>query len=341
MSEKVKIGVAGLGRSGWTKHAVTPWTLKDQYEVVAVSDPLEEKRREAAEKFGCREYAAFQGLLDNEEVELVAVATPSHLHAQHTIAALEAGKAVVCEKPMAATLDEADGMIAAAKHAGKLLTVFQQRRYSPHFLKVREILDSGELGRIVEIRISEQAFVRRWDWQSLKGCGGGELRNNAPHLLDQALQLIKGTPRVFCDIQKTVTCGDAEDHVKVILKSDGEALVEVNVTFCCAYPDPLLLIMGTQGTLTGMEKSLRWKYFDPSQLPQHEPEPGPATGNYREEIPWREECWDVPSERKSDERLYYEDLYKALRQGAPLPITPESVRRVMWVIEECRRLSPI
>ena len=92
---------------------------------MAVSDPIEERRREAAEKFGCKAYSEYDLLINDEEVELVIIATPSYLHASHAVKALESGKNVVCEKPMATSLAEADAMIEAAEKTGNLLTVFQ------------------------------------------------------------------------------------------------------------------------------------------------------------------------------------------------------------------------
>src|SRR5690606_32126756 len=112
---------------------------------------------------------------------LVVVALPSFLHMPASVDALGAGKHVVCEKPMATTLEEADRMIAAAHDTGRVLTIFQQRRYNPDFVKLRELIDSGLLGRIVQIRLTESRFSRRWDWQTLQKFGGGTLNNTGPH----------------------------------------------------------------------------------------------------------------------------------------------------------------
>ncbi len=100
-------------------------------------------------------------------MKLLIVALSSHLRCASTIEALEAGKDLVCEKPMAANLAEADKMIEAAKKSGRILTVFQNRCYSPDFLKVREVIESGKLGRIVMIKMAFHGFSRRWDWQTL------------------------------------------------------------------------------------------------------------------------------------------------------------------------------
>ena len=344
MDDKVKVGIAGLGRSGWNIHARILEDLPDEYKVVAVSDPIEERRQEAVEKFGCKAYPEFDDLIKDEDVELVIVATPSYLHAPCTIKALEAGKNVVCEKPMATNLAEADAMIETAKKTGKILTVFQNSLFAPDYLKVKEVIQSGKLGRIVLVKIHNHTFGRRWDWQTLKKFGGGELRNNGVHLIIQGLQLLGDKePEVFYDLQRTLTLGDAEDHVKVILKASDSPLIDIEVTRACAYPQDNWLVMGTQGGLAGSHHSLRWRYFDPKDLPprQVDTKPTPDRSYNVEKIPWKEESWSSEAEYQSSGIAFYKELYKTLRYGAPLPVTPEIVRRVMWIIEKCFELCEV
>ncbi|MEM0328372.1 MAG: Gfo/Idh/MocA family oxidoreductase [Thermoproteota archaeon] len=339
MEDKVRIGIAGLGRSGWDIHSKILEKLPDKYKIVAVSDPIEERRREAVEKFGCKAYEDFDSLIKDEEVELVTVATPSYLHASCTIKALKAGKNVVCEKPMATNLTEAEEMIRVAKETKNLLTIFQNSLFSPDYLKVKEVVQSGKLGRVVLIKFYRHSFGRRWDWQTLKKFGGGELRNNGVHLIVQALQLIGSKElEVFCDLQRTLTLGDAEDHVKIILKAKDAPLVDIEVTRACAYPQDLWLVMGTQGSLVGNSSSLRWKYFNPSLLPPRkvETEPTPDRSYNIEEIPWKEESWITKEDSfLTSGILFYEALYDSIRKGTPPPVDPELSRKVMWVIEKC------
>lgn len=338
MNEKVKVAIAGLGRSGWRIHANALGHLPDLYRVTAVLDPIEERRQEAAQRFGCKTYVDFESLVQDDDIELLVVATPSYLHAPQTIKALKAGKNVICEKPMATNLAEADAMIKASKKTKKLLTVFQNRRYDADFMKVQEVIQSGKLGRVLLIRICTHSFGRRWDWQTLKKFGGGELRNNAVHTIDQALQLLgPNEPEIFCDLQRTLTLGDAEDHVKIILKAPESPLLDIEVTRGCAYPQNRWLVMGTQGGLTGNTSFLRWKYFNPDDLPprQVQTEPTPDRSYNAEQIPWKEENWEKKEEYVKSALRFYKDLYETLRHGAPLKITPESVRRVMWVVEQC------
>jgi predicted dehydrogenase len=343
MNGRVKVGIAGLGRSGWRIHASTLEKLPDKYEIVSVSDPIEDRCKEAINKFGCNAYTDFDEFIKDKNFELAVIATPSYLHASHTIKALEAGKHVVCEKPMATNLTEANAMIEAAKRTGKILTIFQNSLFNPDYLKVKEIIQSGKLGRIVLIKICRHSFGRRWDWQTLRKFGGGELRNNGVHLIVQALSFIGNkNPEVFCDLQKTLTLGDAEDHVKIILKAPDSPLIDIEVTRACAYPQDEWLIMGTQGGLVGNTRSLKWKYFNPADLPprQVETEPTQDRSYNIEEIPWKEENWSSIG-CKDSATLFYEELYRTLRYGAPPPVDPEIARRTMQIIERCFEICEI
>ena len=338
----IRVGIAGLGRSGWNIHANMLRNMGDKFRIVAVTDKEISRLKEAEETLGCRVYDQYEELLGDAEVELVIVAMPSHLHAPYSIAALRAGKAVLCEKPMAPSLEEADEMIRVSKETGRLLTVFQNRRYSKDFVKVREVIGSGKLGRIVQIRIALNGFGRRWDWQTLKEFGGGTLNNNGIHLIDRAMVLInEKEPEIFCHLDRALTLGDADDHVKVILKAPGEPLVDIELTSACAYPTENWLVMGTQGTLVGTATELRWKYIDPAELPHREVDrkPTPDRSYNREDLHWYEETWSAADDPGMGEAAFYVDLYNTIRKGASLAVTPESVRERIALLQKCHEIS--
>lgn len=340
MERAVKVGIAGLGRSGWNIHARAFERHPQMYKVVAVVDPIQERLEDAEKKFGCKTYDDFDSFAVDDKIELAVIATPTYLHAAHTIRALKSGRDVVCEKPMATNLAEADSMIKAAKDTGNLLTIFQNKRYWPDFLKVKEIIQSGKLGRIVLVKISLHSFARRWDWQTLTEFGGGELRNNGVHLIDQALQLMGDVdPEVFCDLQRTLTLGDAEDHVKLTLKAPGSPVVDIEVSHACAFPQEYWLVMGTAGGLIGGGASLRWRYVDLKALPPRtvETKPTPDRSFNSEELNWTDEAWEQGEDTVPGDSAFYEALYRTLRHGSPLEVTPESARRVMSIIEKCYR----
>ncbi|MFW6152026.1 MAG: Gfo/Idh/MocA family protein [Verrucomicrobiota bacterium] len=346
MSAKpINVGIAGLGRSGWNIHArLFDIVGTRKYRITAVYDPDMNRMKEAKDKYGCELYSSYRKLIAAPEVELVVVAVPSHLHAKYTIDALQCGKHVVCEKPMAGSVRQADSMIRAAKKSGKVLTIFQNRRYQADFQQVKKIIDSGKLGRIVQIRMAQHKFTRRWDWQTLKKFGGGTTSNTAVHTLDQALQLFgERMPKVFCLRDRALTLGDADDHVKIVLHGKGAPTIEVEETAACAYPQNKWLIMGTRGGLTGSERELRWKYFKNKTLPRKEVEiePIPDRTYINEKLPMVEKEWTSNVKGRQLEANFYNDLYRCIRAGGPVPVGAESVRRQIAILEKCRRMAPV
>jgi predicted dehydrogenase len=342
--EPVRVGIAGLGRSGWDIHANLLAPLTEHYRVVAVVDAAAERRAEAIERFDCQAYTGYDELLADPAVELVVVALPSFLHADATIAAFALGKHVVCEKPMAVSLAEADAMIGAARQHDRVLTIFQQRRYEPAFVKVQEIIASGILGRIVQIRLAESRFGRRWDWQTLQMYGGGSLNNTGPHFMDQALQLFgPAEPQVTCCLDRTLTLGDADDHVKILLQAPGAPTLDIEIFSSDAYPPPTWHVVGTQGGLTGTPRRLEWKWVAPAEMPPRtlDTRPTPDRSYNRDALTWHQDTWEYTGRMEDAWSTYYLDLFATLRAGAPLKITPESIRRVMWLQQECHRLAPL
>jgi predicted dehydrogenase len=345
LMQPLTVGIVGLGRSGWDIHARTLQSMNSLYRIAAVTDRDPARRAEAVAALQCRAHDDVAGVLADPAIELIVIASPSHLHAEQAIEALRRGKHVVCEKPMALSVADADRMIDAAERAGRMLSVFQNMRYWPDFLKVREVVQSGVLGRIVQVKLTLHRFTRRWDWQTLREFGGGTLFNAGAHLVDLALQLFgEREPAVTADLQRTLTSGDAEDHVKILLRSaDGlmpaAPTIEVEISDACAYPQDAWHIMGTAGGLRGSSQRLEWKWVDFSALPPRPVDASPAAAERkfnREQLIWQERRWEKPPERKPAYSAFYTDLHRSLTQGLPPAITPQSVRRTLAVLEQCR-----
>ena len=153
MTKKVlRVGIGGYGRSGCDIHAHWLREVPEQYKIVAVADQLAERREDAARDFDCPTYEDYRELLEKTEMDFFVNALPSFLHIPGTIAAIQAGHNVVCEKPAARAVKDFDSAVAAAEKAGKLYAVFQNGRFYPFLAKMREIMASGLLGEIVHIR---------------------------------------------------------------------------------------------------------------------------------------------------------------------------------------------
>ena len=343
MSEPISIAIVGLGRAGWDIHAVTLEKLPELFRITSVADRDGGRREEAVSRFACRATDNFDDVLADPAIELVVIATPNLLHAPQTIAALKAGKHVVCDKPMATSLPEAEAMVHASREFGRTLSIFHNMRYWPDFLKIREIIDSGVLGRIVQIRLAWQRFGRRWDWQTLREFGGGMLNNSGAHLLDLAMQLFgPAEPEVTAILDRTLASGDAEDHVKVVLRGKDSPTIDVEVSHTDPYPQDRWHIMGTGGGLRGTADELEWKWVEWSQMPERPVDRSPTAAGRswnREELPWQSASWKKDGTDGSGYERYYQDIFEVIRNGKPVVVTAESVRRVIALLDKCRKLN--
>ena len=348
----IKAGIIGFGRSGCDIHASSIAKMPEMFEVCAICDLLPERRTHEAFP-QAKPYANHRELLADPAVELVVVAPPNCYHATYAIEALNAGKHVLCEKPFGFTTADVDAMIEASKRNGRVLQPFQQRRYEDDFRKVREICRSGLLGKIDFIRISWVGFGRRWDWQTSRRFGGGQLYNNMPHLIDHALELFgDSAPEVWCTVNNALSSGDAEDEVHLILRGPGAPTIEAEMTATAAYPLDRWYICGTAGGLHGNSSHLEWKWVDWSKMPERplDLHPTPGRGYNSETLEWQCDSWDAKQQADQGAgsapapkpiKALYTSLYRAIREGRSQEITPEQVRRRVAVLEQCYRMNHI
>jgi predicted dehydrogenase len=341
-ADKIKIGIIGLGRSGWNIHAAGLANLPELYEIVAVADAEATRRQEAVDRYGCAAYSDPEQLLADPNVEVATVATPSFTHVPLALAALATGKHVVVEKPIATDIADVDRLVEQADAAGRLITAFQNQRLDPSFLAVREIIESGRIGEPLLIRRTTHRYTRRDDWQTLRKMGGGELPNTALHFLDQLMTLVPDAElQVFADLRHTITAGDAEDHVKLTLRPDHGPVLDLESSMAVASPQPSWFVVGTLGTITGSAAQLQVRSTDLSGLPTRQANEAPPDGRAypaAEDLEWEETTIDVePPTRRTEQ--YYELLHRTIRGGADPFVTMQSVRRVVEVLATARRLS--
>ncbi|MDQ0484296.1 Gfo/Idh/MocA family protein [Guptibacillus hwajinpoensis] len=149
--KKLQVGVIGCGSIAQHRH-LPEYAANKQIEIAAVCDIVKTRADEIAALYGAVSYESVEELLQNKEIDAVSVCTPNYLHAPISIAALKAGKHVLCEKPMATSREDAEQMIEAARESGKKLMIAHNQRFVPSHAKAREILASGEVGKVYSFR---------------------------------------------------------------------------------------------------------------------------------------------------------------------------------------------
>ncbi len=179
---KVKVGIIGSGFEA-DIHAASFQIMPEEAEVVAVASPSAGHAAHLARRYGIpRVFVDYRAMLSERDIEMVTVAAPNSLYAEMTIAAAHAGKHVVCEKPLAMTLAEADAMIDACKRAGVMLFYAEELFFTPKYVKAKEMADQGAFGKIHLVKQSEKHFGPHspWFWD-VELSGGGVLMDMGCH----------------------------------------------------------------------------------------------------------------------------------------------------------------
>jgi len=148
---RIKVGIIGCGSIAKHRH-IPEHAMNENVEIVAFCDVIAARAHAFADQYNAKAYVDYTELLENEEIDAVSVCTPNSLHAPVSIAALKAGKHVLCEKPMATSSEEAEAMIAAANENGKKLMIGHNQRFVASHAKARSIIESGTLGKIYSFR---------------------------------------------------------------------------------------------------------------------------------------------------------------------------------------------
>jgi len=252
---KVRVGVCGLGGMGLA-YCLALKRIKTA-NLVAVCTRRPARAREFAAKFHARPYRQLSDMVKGTDLDAVLIATPNYLHAQQSILALEAKKHVLCTKPIAITLNEADKMITQSRKSGRVLEIGFQYRYDPRIYRVKQMIDGAQLGRVfyavdyLPIYRSEEY----WDegpWRgSISQAGGGLLPTHASHDLDYLQWFLGPIDWVMGRTDTLVHHVEVEDTVSATLKFKNGALLSFAGTLAArASKAPRFEIFGEKGCLS-------------------------------------------------------------------------------------------
>ena len=350
MSKVIRVGLAGYGRSGRDIHRLA--ISKDpRFQVVAVADAMEERRAEAAEENGnCPVFGDYRELIAAGGFDLLVNATPTNLHVEATLAGLEKYM-VLSEKPTATTVAQFDAIVAASQASGKAFFPFQNSRFFLHVKKIQEIIASGVLGKLINIRLNWSGFGRRWDWQTRQEMLGGNLYNTGPHPLDLAIAFFgDGTPKVFARMKSEHggLGGDADNYAAVTLYGDNAPDIEVMTSSFLAFPQgEQINIQGTCGGLVARAGYVKWRYFNPATAPK-QPFWKPWSDHRKycgETLNWEEFEWQNVQEQQNGFKdmasRYYDSLYGVIAEGRERVVRLDQVRRQIYVNEQAHLQNPL
>lgn len=316
MTQKLRYGLIGVGANVYGMHH--PGLQLDTVDVVGVCDLREDVNERAQGEWEAPAFTDYRQMIDETKPDVVVIMTPHPWHAPMAIYALEAGCHVLVEKPMADEVAQAQAMIDAANKAGKILAVNFQQRLRPEIMKAKELIDSGQLGRIqhVDIKITwtrTALYYTQVDWRGTwDGEGGAVLLNQAPHELDLLCHLIGMPAQVFAWTRTTVHDIACEDTIQAVVEWDHGALGTLHISTAEAGQPQRFEIIGTGGHLAIRHGGLSFKQFD---VPVDE---FIRTSDQAFAAPQLTEVAVEIPEGAGDHRSVHQNLYEAIVNGQPL-----------------------
>jgi scyllo-inositol 2-dehydrogenase (NADP+) len=345
-----KVGLIGFGFAGRIFHS----SVIEAVEGLELAVIMQRSGNEAAAAFPHVKIArSVEELLKDKDIRLVVVATPNATHLPIARQCLEAGRDVVIDKPFALSSAEAAELIGLARSRGRLLSIYQNRRWDGDFLTVRKLLDDGILGRLVRFeshydRFRQQPRLRAWREDG--GPGGGVLVDLGSHLIDQALVLFGLPASIWADVRTEREEGRIDDSFNLHLHypfshRDGPTSnsgpkpsglgVWLGATCLARSPEARFTLNGTQGTFRKFGNDCQEAHL--------------MAGDMFSSKPWGEESPDnwgtlvldeggeavsrrIPTER-GDYRDFYINVRDAMHGNAALEVTPIQAWRTMRILE--------
>lgn len=214
-------------------------------------------------------YDSYEELLKDEAIELVIVNTPNYTHFDFAHKALLAGKHVVVEKPFTVTVQEGEELITLAKQQGKILSVYQNRRFDSDYKIVKRIVEEGSLGTIVEAEFHFDRYKEELSPKQHKetpGPGTGSLYDLGSHLIDQALQLFGKPQAVFADIHIVRPISSVVDYFELLMYYPA-LRVRLHSSYLVREPLPAYILHGSKGSFIKTKSDVQEEALQSGQMP--------------------------------------------------------------------------
>ena len=344
-SGSIGVGLVGYGLAGRFFHA--PFIAAvDGLEIRAIATTREDRRADArADHPQVAIVESVEALLDRPDVEVVVLASPNKTHVPLGIRALEAGRHVVTDKPIATDVSSAESLVDAAERTGRLLTVYHNRRWDGDFLTVRSLVEGGTLGPIDSLESRFEIRVALAEaWREDAEQAGGPHRDLGAHLVDQALVLFGAAVRVFGQLDRRRPETAVDDSAFVAIEHAGGECSRLWTSLISPWGRPRFRVRGLAGEYVKDER-------DPQEA-RVLAGGRPSDPGFGDDPPdhWGrihvvdQEPTTVPTQ-PGDYRRFYAALREAIRTaGSPLPVDPlDAIRglRILEAAEESARTGTV
>jgi predicted dehydrogenase len=258
------MNVACLGMGWWSDVLADAIRRSGKLKIVSCFSRSAEKRQAFAKKYGCHAAASYEEILADNKIEGIVNTTPNSVHRETTVAAAKAGKHVFLDKPIANTIDDARAITEACRKAKVVLALGYQRRRESHFRWVKEKIDAGVFGKLVnaEANISRDRLgkidLSSWRYTA-EGMPGGVMLQIGIHYTDVLEYLIGPVKAVSGRFVRLVLPGDNPDVASLVLEHENGALSTLNASYASASEYYLMNIYGKEASAYyDLHQGLRW-----------------------------------------------------------------------------------
>ncbi len=333
----LRVGIAGYGLAGRYFHA--PLLKGCGFEVVAIQTGNSDRSTHAQQDFPNTKVVPTIDQLVAKQLDLVVVASANLVHAEHALAAINAGIPVVVDKPMGRTFAETELIINAGKEAGVPVSTFFNRRWDSDALTIKKVLASGTLGDIHRIDSRFERFrpdlnAASWRENMSASDGGGQLLDLQPHLISTAIDWFGKAELVTATVRSLR--GGADDDSVLVLRHESGTISYLSASAVVGAPGPRVRILGTKGALVIHELDPQEALLRAGRFPEGGtwtvPTSSKAFIHRGDEI---EEIEAVPGNYAH----YYKEVETAIKTGSPLPVTNEDALLVAKLIDQAREVG--
>lgn len=317
------MGVVGLGAIG-RQHVARLADVDLPVQLAGVCDFDEALTRRFADEHDVPGVTSLDDFL-TLDLDAVVIAVPSGLHRDLAVAALDAGRHVLLEKPIDITVAASDDILRAARASGKVLSVVSQRRFAPANQFLKQLIDGGSLGRVTSASVEvplwrTQEYYDSAGWRGTwEMDGGGALMNQGVHLVDLALWLLGDVEEVYAHAGLLAHERiEVEDTLTLTARFSSGALMTFLVTTAANTPPPIRMsVMGTRGTIVTVEEKVTYFCTDEGE---QQPDIEPLSGTEMEQMEWLQ-------------RRQLADFVEAAQGGVGALVRPEEARNAVAFIE--------
>lgn len=329
MPDRVTVGLIGYGLAGAVYHAPLI-TDEPRLRLKSVATSRNEK---LAKDLPGVAAVSVEAIFADPVIELIVVASPNQTHFPLAKRALESGRHVVVDKPFTITLAETDELVWLAERKGRLLSVFQNRRWDGDFRTVQKLVKEQAVGTLVYFESKFERFrpVVSTNWREEAGPGSGLYYDLGPHLIDQALILF-GTPKaIVADITRLRPAAATEDYFHLILQYEGfrAILHGSNLVYC---PGPRFTLLGDRGSFYKFELDVQERHLKEGMRPGM-PNWGVAPIESEGMLYLADRTEHSIPTLPGKYEAYYGGIADALLTGANPPVTAQQARDVMVVLD--------